>query len=307
MSLPRVAIVILNWNGREDVLNCVATLPRLTYANCVATVVDNASADGSVEALRQRFPEQRVLALERNFGFTGGNNRGIADALAEDAQYVLLLNNDTEMHPELVSELVRVAESDGRIGAVGAKNLQLENPSQVWGAWNDLVWNDGLVRVAGQGKADGPAYAGVHDVDAVIGNGMMISRTAAEKVGGFDEGFFGYHEDVDWCARARAAGFRTVYCGEAIILHRGFGASDPSRPVPFPVLYFLGRNGIVFARKHGSGSQQARFVAAFLGSMLKQIASAALRGERVKPYLWMLRGFADGVVGRLPLRDLKLQ
>ncbi len=136
MSPPRVAIVILNWNGREDVLNCVSTLPRLTYENYVATVVDNASSDGSVEALRQRFPEQRVLALERNLGFTGGNNRGIADALAHAADYVLLLNNDTEMHPELVSELVRAAGTDERIGAVGAKNLQLENPQGRGTIWS---------------------------------------------------------------------------------------------------------------------------------------------------------------------------
>jgi GT2 family glycosyltransferase len=116
---PRVALVILNWNGRDDVLNCVATLPRLTYPNYVATVVDNGSADGSVEALRERFPEQRVLDLEKNLGICGGNTRGIADAMANGADYVLILNNDTEMHPELVTELVRVAESDERIAAVG--------------------------------------------------------------------------------------------------------------------------------------------------------------------------------------------
>jgi len=307
MSQPRVALVILNWNGRGDLLQCVASLPRLTYGNWQATVVDNHSSDDSLAALAREFPEQRVLALDRNYGFTGGNNRGIADALAHGADYVLLLNNDTEMHAELVTQLVRAAASGPRIGAVGAKNLQLERPERVWGAWNELVWNEHLVRVAGQGEPDGPAYRGVRDVDAVIGNGMMLSRAAIEAVGGLDEAFFGYHEDVDWCARAHAIGFRTLFCGEAVVYHKGFGASDPSRPVPFPVLYFLGRNGIFFARKHGTTAQRARFARRFLWSVGRDLVLAPTRGERIKPYLWMLRGFADGLIGRLPLSDLKLQ
>jgi GT2 family glycosyltransferase len=307
VDAPRVAIVILNWNGRDDVLNCVSTLPRLTYPNYAATVVDNASADGSVEALRQRFPQQRVLVMEKNLGFCGGNNRGIQDAVADGAEYVLLLNNDTEMHPELVSELVRTAQTDPRIGAVGAKNLRLENPGEVWGAYGELTYGKELVRVIGKGQPDGPPYCVVRDVDWVIGNGIMMSRAAIESVGGFDEGFFGYHEDVDWCERARRRGFRIVFNGRAIVLHKGFGASDPRRPIPFPVLYFLGRNGIYFACKHGSLWQRIRFCTLFLAEVAGLLAGSIARRERLKPHLWRLRGFADGVIGRLPLHDLKLQ
>ncbi|MCK6556417.1 glycosyltransferase family 2 protein [Candidatus Binatia bacterium] len=304
---PRVAVVILNWNGRDDILNCVSTLPRLTYPNYSATVVDNASADGSVEALRERFPRQRVLVMEKNLGFCGGNNRGIRDALANGADYVLLLNNDTEMHPELISELVRVAVTDARIGAVGAKNLRLEDPSEVWGAYGRLTWGKELVQVVGQGRPDGREYREVRDVDWAIGNGIMMSRAALETVGGFDEGFFGYHEDVDWCQRAREHGFRIMFNGDAIIYHRGFGASHPGRPMPFPVLYFLGRNGIFFARKHGTRWQVLKFGTLFLLEVVRLLIRGAWRGERLKDYLWLLRGFADGVVGRLPLRDLRLQ
>jgi GT2 family glycosyltransferase len=307
VNAPRVAIIILNWNGREDVLNCVSTLGRLTYPNFVATVVDNASADGSVEALAQRFPQQRVLVMEKNLGFCGGNNRGIQDALAQGADYVLLLNNDTEMHPELVTQLVNVAQGQPDIGAVGAKNLRLEDPRQVWGAYGELTYGKELIRLIGQGKPDGPQYRVVRDVDWVIGNGIMMSRRAIELVGGFDEGFFGYHEDVDWCYRARRSGFRIVYNGEAIIYHKGFGASHPGRPIPFPVLYFLGRNGIFFARKHGSVWQQARFIVLFLAEVGRLIVFGIRHRERLKPYLWLLRGFLDGLRGRLPLRDLKLQ
>jgi GT2 family glycosyltransferase len=306
-TTPRVALIILNWNGREDLLNCVSTLPRLTYPNYVATVVDNASVDGSVEALRQRFPDQRVLVMEKNLGFCGGNNRGMQDALANGADYVLLLNNDTEMHPELVTELVRVAQTDAAIGAVGAKNLRLEKPDEIWGAYGELNYQSELVRVIGQGQLDGPEYRIVRDVDWAIGNALMLSRPAIEAVGGFDEGFFGYHEDVDWCERARKRGFRIVYNGNAVIYHRGFGAAHPGRPVQFPVLYFLGRNGIYFARKHAPLWQQLRFTWLFLWYVAGMMMRALSRRESLNPFIWMLRGFVDGVLGRLPLRRLRLQ
>ncbi|MBI4517291.1 MAG: glycosyltransferase family 2 protein [Deltaproteobacteria bacterium] len=307
MTTPKVAIVILNWNGRDDVLNCVATLPRLTYPNYVATVVDNASSDGSVAALRERFAQQRVLVMEKNLGFCGGNNRGIQDALAQGAEYVLLLNNDTELHPQLVTELVRAAETDPQIAAVGAKNLRMENRAEVWGAYGELTYGKELVRVVGQDAVDGPAFSGMRDADWVIGNGIMMSRKAIEAVGGFDEGFFGYHEDVDWCMRARKQGFRIVFNGDAVIYHKGFGAAHPGRPIPFPVLYFLGRNGIFFARKHGTLWQRARLTVLFFADLTRLLIAGVIRRERLKPYLWLLRGFVDGVTGRLPLRALKLQ
>lgn len=307
MAEPHVAIVILNWNGKDDVLRCLSTLPRIRYPNWSATVVDNASFDGSVEAIREQFPSQRVLVMEKNLGFCGGNNRGIADALARGADYVLLLNNDTELHPELLSELVRVAESDQRIAAVGAKNILLEDHRIVWGAYGELRYHRDLVHLVGSRVPDGPELTVVKDVDWVIGNGMMMRRQAIESVGGFDENFFGYHEDVDWCTRALKAGFRIVYNGHAVIYHRGFGAANPARPRPFPVLYFLGRNSILFARKHATPIQLCKFVTSFVLGVSWWIVAGIFRGDRLKPYLWLVRGFLDGIVGRLPLRDLGLQ
>jgi GT2 family glycosyltransferase len=306
-DLPRVGIVILNWNGRDDVLNCVSTLPRLKYPNFTAAVVDNASTDGSVAALRQRFPQQRILEMETNLGFCGGNNRGIEDALRHGAEYVLLLNNDTEMHPELVTELVRVARSDPRIAAVGAKNLRLQDPREVWGAYGELTYGKELVRVIGKGEADGPAYREVRDVDWVIGNGILMSRVAIETIGGFDEQFFGYHEDVDWCTRARRQGFRIVFNGNATVFHKGFGAAQATRAVPFPVLYFLGRNGIFFARKHGSLRQRSCFAARFLAEVVRVFISGRLGRAPRESYRWLLRGFYHGLTGRLALRELRLQ
>ena len=223
------------------------------------------------------------------------------------ADYILLLNNDTELHPDLLDELVRVAQGDPHIGAVGTKNILMDDHDVVWGAYGELRYDRDLVRLIGSRQPDGPEYRGVKDVDWVIGNGVMMSRRAVETVGGFDESFFGYHEDVDWCERARRAGLRIVYNGDAIIYHKGFGAARPSAKMPFPVLYFLGRNSILFARKHASPLQLCKFVTLFFGGVAWWMIGGIFRGDRMKSYLWLLRGFADGVVGRLPLRQLGLQ
>jgi GT2 family glycosyltransferase len=306
-SAPHVAIVILTWNGKSDILHCLSTLPCIRYPNWSATVVDNASTDGTCEAIRAAYPAQRVLVMEKNLGFCGGNNRGIRDALERGADYVLLLNNDTELHPDLLDELVRVAHSDVHIGAVGTKNIVMDDHRLVWGAYAELRYDTDLVRLIGARQPDGPEYSCVKDVDSVIGNGLLMARAAVDKVGGFDERFFGYHEDVDWCARARQQGFRIVYNGRAIIYHRGFGAARADAKMPFPALYFLGRNSILFARKHASRVQLSKFVFLFFTGIAWRMMANIWRGGRMKSHLWLVRGFADGVVGRLPLRQLGLQ
>lgn len=304
---PHVAIVLLTWNGKDDILHCLSTLSRIQYANWSATVIDNGSEDGTAEAVRTAYPEQRLLRIEPNVGFCGGNNYAIRDALARGADYVLLLNNDTELHADLLDELVRVAVSDPRIGAVGAKNIRMDDHRVVWGAYGEVRYDRDLVRLVGSRQPDGPAYTCVKDVDWVIGNGVMMSRAALEAIGGFDEHFYGYHEDVDWCERARKAGFRIVYNGHAIIYHLGFGAARPTAKRPFPVLYFLGRNSIIFARKHGSALQICKFVTLFFLGVAWWMFAGIFRGDRMKSYLWLLRGFADGVLGRLPLHQLGLK
>ena len=155
-ATPHVAIVILTWNGKEDILQCLPTLSRIRYSNWSATVIDNGSADGTVEAVRAAHPQQRLLVMEKNLGFCGGNNRGIHDALARGADYVLLLNNDTELHPDLLDELVRVAETDHAIGAVGTKNILMDDHTVVWGAYGELRYDRDLVRLIGSRQPDGP-------------------------------------------------------------------------------------------------------------------------------------------------------
>ena len=293
---PRVVLLILTWNRRDDVLRCAASLPRLTYPALTPVVIDNASRDDTVTALRARHPHLTVIENPVNLGYAGGNNTGIRWALEHGADYVQLINSDTEVTPELTDELVRVAESDPRIAVVGCRNLLMEDPARLWGAYNTLTYGPFLVRSDGAGAPDGPAWQVVRDVDVVIGNGYLWRRAALERVGLLDERFFGYHEDVEWCERARRAGWRVVYAGTAAILHRGGSASAPGHARVFPARYFLGRNAVRFARRYASPSQRGRFAAASAGALAARAVRALLWGDgrALRQERDYLRGLWDG-------------
>ncbi len=272
---PRVVILILTWNRRDDVLRCIASLQRLTYPNCLPVVIDNASSDGTVAALRARHPQLTILQNSHNLGYAGGNNVGIRWALQHGADYVLIINNDTEVTVDMVSELVRVAEDDARIGIVGCRNLLMEDPTYLWGAYGTLTYGPFLVRVEGQRQPDRTRWQVVKDVDWVIGNGCLLRRRALEQTGLLDEVFFAYHEDVDWCVRARRSGYRVVYAGTAAIIHKGGSSSDGGQGQSVPARYFLGRNGVLFVRKNGRWHQRVQFTVLCGAALLAWIAKAA--------------------------------
>jgi GT2 family glycosyltransferase len=274
---PLVVLLILTWNRRDDVLRCVASLPRLAYPNLLPVVVDNASADDTVAALRDRHPELTVLRNERNLGYAGGNNAGMRWALARGAEYVQLINSDTEVTADMTGELVRTAAADER-------------------AYSTLTYGPFLVRSDGAGAADGPVWQVERDVDAVIGNGYLWRRAALEQVGLLDESYFGYHEDVEWCARARAAGWRVVYDGRAAIVHRGGSSSDLGHARVFPARYFLGRNAARFVRRHASAAERLRFAALCSGALAARAGRALLSGggRALAEERDYLRGVLDG-------------
>ncbi|OFV89224.1 MAG: hypothetical protein A3J75_07755 [Acidobacteria bacterium RBG_16_68_9] len=289
----------------------MASLPRLHYRNVLPVVVDNGSEDGTVEELRARHREIPVIENQVNLGYAGGNNVGIRWALARGVEYVCLVNNDTEVTAELVSALVHVARSDARIGAVGARNLLMEDPSRLWGAYGVLTYGPFVVRTAGQGARDGARWLEQREVDWVIGNGCLWSRRALNDVGLLDESFFAYHDDVDWCLRARRRGFRIVYAGAAAILHRGGASSDLTQRHSFPQPYFLGRNGVIFVRKHARAQECLRFAVLCGAAMAARWMRALLlrcwpagRGPRARGrYLWAWeaafgRGLLDALRGR---------
>jgi GT2 family glycosyltransferase len=301
-AAPRVAVVILTWNRVDEIVTCLESFSCVEYPNYEVIVVDNASQDDTAATVRAQFPWAELIVNDDNLGYVGGNNVGIRAALEKpEIEYVFILNNDTKMTPSVLSELVRVMQSDPRIAITGAKNLLMEDPAYTWGKYGKLTWGPLLVTTIGRHQPDCPEDYSPKDVDWVIGNGCMMSRAALERVGLFDESFFQVNEDVDWGMRARKLGYRRVYVDTAAIYHKGGSSADFSRPVVFSYGYFLGRNAIMFARKHANAWQWAKLVTLMTLGMVLRTAfyagNAALRAILGQEHF--VTGVVDGFSGRL--------
>lgn len=239
---PLVHIVILNWNGKEDTLRCLNSLQEIDYPNYKVTVMDNGSTDESPEAIQAAFPEVELIVNEVNLGYAGGVNVGIKRALEERADYILLLNNDTLVDKQLLTELLKVGEADPQIGILTPK-IYYYGGTRIWFAGADQRWFLPGRTWPGHGKADGPAYSRQREVDYATGCGMMIKAEVLRAVGLFDTTYFMYHEDRDLCERARRAGYKVVYVPSAKMWHK-VSASIGERSAT--KWYYLGRYIVPF-------------------------------------------------------------
>lgn len=303
---PRVAVIVLNWNGLADTLECLASLEQSDYPNAELVVVDNGSRTDPRQAILTRFPKVTYIGLPENIGYAGGNNAGIRYALEHGHEYVFVLNNDTIVEPGAIRCAVEVARQDPRIAAVGVKVLAWEDPSRVWVAYGQVTYRQGLVRLIGYYWRDDERFARQQDVDWVPGTAILLTRKALEEVGLFDEEFFAYHEDVDWCTSARKKGYRIVFAPQGRILHKGHGSSGGKRYVS-PRQYLAGRNMVLFVRKHATPLQKCKFVAFQLLTLPLQYLRRTLSGEQAG-VTFKVRGMIDALRKKpIPFAELGLR
>lgn len=308
-TAPRVAILILTWNRRDDLVGCLESFKVLDYPNYEAVVLDNGSEDDSVGVARERYPWATVVENGQNLGFCRGNNAGLRWALEHDFPYVMLLNSDTEVTPRMIQELVDVMEADPTIGIAGAKNVLLENPDLTWGKYGKVTWGPMLVRQVGRMQLDDRRGDPPLDVDWVIMNACLMRRDALLKVGLLDEEFWQCNEDVDWCYRARNAGYRVVYVDRAAIRHMGGSSADVKYGKIFSYGYFIGRNAFTFAKKHGTRAQQLRLLCAMTAGVFGRLLFFFIHNVRhaVLGQRTFVRGMWDGMRGRLDLDQVELK
>ena len=258
---PVVAIIVLTWNGEQDTLECLASLGQVDYSNVRVIVVDNGSSDNTVARVRAEYPETTVIENGSNLGFAEGNNTGIRHALEGGAEYVLLLNNDTEVHPRFVRHLVDAGEADSLAGVLGPKIRLFGERDRVWygGGWVQR-WA-GASGHRGLGELDQAGPTEPVETGYVTGCALMVKAELLRKIGMLEPAFFIYWEDVDFCLRARRAGFRSVYVPAAVVWHkisRAYGgdtghglfyggrAHGPESPVS---LYLGTRNNLLFIER----------------------------------------------------------
>lgn len=246
---PRVVVVVLNWNGRDDTLACLRSLSACTYPRFEVLVVDNGSADGSEDAVRADFPEVAVLQTGANLGFAGGNNAGIEWALERGADHVLLLNNDTEVEPGFLEPMVERAEADPSLGIVGASIAYAHEPQRLWafgGGRFDVA--TGWVRHV-QREVD-PSTLGTRGTVHyyITGCTMLLRREVLERVGTLDPSYFHFCEDVDLCLRAEEAGYRVGVAPESRLVHKVSATTRVASPA---FLYYNLRSRLTLVRRHG--------------------------------------------------------
>jgi len=280
---PLVWIVVLNWNRPEDTIACVSSLLQLNYPAFRILIVDNGSTDDSAERFRT-LAGADLLVCETNLGFGVGNNRGIEYALERGAEYILLLNNDTTVSPSLVSTLVRVAETDTRIGIVGPTIFYADRPDRVW--FSGMHFRHGLY-VVRRGLHLGKHPSPIEDVDFVSGCGMLGRRQLWQNVGLFDPRFFMYYEDLDLCIRAAKAGYRIVCATQAEMWH----ALSASSGGPDSALkqYYQVKSTFLFCRKHTRGLKRLVTVSLRLAhagaTAIRQVVRGRLSVHVVQLYL----------------------
>ncbi|MBI5505861.1 MAG: glycosyltransferase family 2 protein [Deltaproteobacteria bacterium] len=216
VAIPRVSVLILNWNGRELLRGCLRSLRDQTFKDFEVLVVDNGSADDSAAMVRREFPEARLLALPVNTGFCGGNNRAYAQARAD---LVLLLNNDAEVRADFVEKMITAADLDAEFGMFAAC-IRMYDRREIFDSTGLLIYPDGICRSRGWLEKDVGQYDRVDEVLAPNGCAAMYRRAMLDDVGFLDEAYFAYLEDLDLGLRGQLRGWRCRYVPDAVVYHK---------------------------------------------------------------------------------------
>lgn len=214
-AAPEASVIVVNWNGRHLLEGCLASLCCQTFRNSEVIVVDNGSDDGSVEWLAAHYPEIRIVALNTNEGFCAGNNAGIRAARGE---YIVLLNNDTEVEPAWLEELVRYIGGDPSIAACDSKILYFDQRDTIWSAGATYTIA-GSAEWRGHGRPD-MEITEPTEVFTANACSAIYARRVLDEIGGLDEDFFAGYEDVDWSFRARLRGYRVVNVPSSRVFHK---------------------------------------------------------------------------------------
>ena len=293
MAAPRVTAIVLSWNNFPDTRACLLALRAQDYPALSIRVVDNASTDGSLAALRAEFPDIALHANERNLGYTGGNNLAIRAALADGAAFVWLFNNDAVAAPDVLSRLVAIAGADPGIGLLSPLIARAAP-----GAGFDFA--GGLIDMAGGGyqttedPAQGQAWQAAHpDRFMLTGTALLARRALVERIGVLDERFFAYWEDTDYAWRALRAGWRNHLAFGVTVGHAAKppAATGLGRPHFY---YYMARNELLFWRKH-RGARAAR---PLLWALRRQTRLAEAARASPATQAAIMAGLWDGLLGR---------
>lgn len=278
--VPLVGIVVLNYNGKDCLPQCLLSLQNIDYQRFFIVVVDNDSKDGSFEAAEAKFPHCSFLRLAKNMGFAAGMNAGITYALGKGADWVWVFNNDARAEKQSLKELIRVAETVPRAGLLSPWIMN-EDGSR-WFAKARIEWL--RMRVHHQEPSLKELAQAFYSSECLTGCALLLSKKLINQVGMFDERFFLYYEDADLTVRAKEQGFLALVVPAARVHHSEQSEKNPQK------LYFLVLSGLIFFRKHTFGWHRPYL--AIYGTMRK-----------IKNYFDIMRGRDNAPIVRRAYSD----
>ncbi|WP_440953190.1 glycosyltransferase family 2 protein [Methanococcoides sp. FTZ1] len=281
---PKVSIIILNWNGKEDTVECLESLKHITYPYYEILLADNGSTDGSVEYFKGTYPEVEIIENGENLGFAEGNNVAIRYALEKGTDYILLLNNDTVVDPGFLEELVKVSESDSKIAIVGPKVYMYDEPNKITYIGGSINLHSGNMKYPYLNQLDVGQFNKEIELDYISGCSLLIKKTAIDNVGILDPNFFLYQEDVDLCLRAKKKGYKVICVPNSKIWHK-VSASVKTSCISY---YYGMRNLFLLVKKNSTFEEKIFFYPYFFFKMIGSIFKSLLKRKKSSKTLFYI-------------------
>ncbi len=264
MNNPKVCIIILSWNRKSDTIEILRSLSKSTTSGFILeiVVVDNASIDGTTEAIKNIFPKVKIITNKKNLGFAEGNNVGMQYGLKNNFDYIALLNNDTLVDKNLIQNIFLEHQKDPRVGAISpkiyfAKGFEFhqdrykesEKGKVIWYAGGLIDWDNVYGSNRGVDEVDNEKFNKTEETDFATGCFVMYKRKALEETGLYDKRYFAYMEDTDHSQRMKKAGWKVLYCPDGIMWHK---VSQSSKIGGELNDYYFTRNRMLFGLEYAS-------------------------------------------------------
>jgi len=266
---------------------------ELEYPIYEIIVVDNASTDGSVQAVREVYPDVVLIENEKNYGAIGGKNIGLRRALQSDVEYIYMQDNDIVAAKDALIKLVEVAEGDPTVGMVGAMMYDYSKPDTILSAGGTIDWTQNVSRGRGDNQKDVGQFDKIESVDYLWGGALLARKSVLEKVGLFDEDYVGYwFEDTDLSARVAKAGFKALFNPFAKVWHKPHAIAEQ---FSYRKKYLAARNAIRFMKKHASPLQWIKYLFYSITGLPYMYVRDVLSGKNLGGARGKARGIWDGI------------
>ena len=291
--MEKVSVVILNWNRKDVLLEALKEVHALEYPVYEIIVVDNASTDGSVDAVKEEYPDVAIVQNDKNYGAIGGKNIGLRKAMASPVKYIYMVDNDIMVAKDSLTKLVEVAESKDTVGLVGAMMYDLSKPDIILSAGGTIDYTENVSRGRGDAQVDTGQFDRVEQVDYLWGGALLARKQVLERVGLFDEEFIGYwFEDTDLSVRVRKAGYEILFCPFAKVWHKPHQTIEQ---FSFRKKYLATRNAVRFMKKHANGLQWMKYLFYAIGGLPYAFVRDLLARRNVSGVWGKARGLFDGI------------